>query len=70
MISSLTGPDAVRAAYMGPDGALANADHQLFIEMSTAGPDVVAQLAAAIGSSGARIVDAPVLGAPTALRGG
>ena len=70
VISSLTGPEAVHAAYLGPDGALAGADHQLFIDMSTAGPDSVAELAAATGPSGPRLVDAPILGSPAVVRDG
>ncbi len=38
VILSLTGADAVRAALGGPEGALAAASGQLFIEMSMAGP--------------------------------
>jgi len=64
VISSLTGPDAIRAAYLGPDGALAEAEGKLFVEMSTAGPDLVAELAVAVEAAGARLVDAPILGAP------
>src|SRR6266516_1609758 len=70
VISSLTGPDAVRVAYLGDDGALASARDQLFIDMSTAGADIVAELASAIGQTGARLVDAPIIGAPTLVRSG
>lgn len=70
VISSLTGPDAVRATYFGPDGALASADQQLFIDMSTVGADTVTEFAAAIGPRAARLVDAPILGAPTLVRDG
>jgi len=70
IISSLTGPDAVRAAYLGPNGALASASGQLFIDMSTAGADIVVELASAIGPTGARLVDAPILGAPSVVRDG
>ena len=46
VISSLTGPDAVRSAYLGTDGALGAGNGRLFIEMSTAGPEIVPVLAA------------------------
>ena len=64
IISSLTGPDAVRAAYLGPSGALSAAKGKLIVEMSTAGPDLVADLAKEVAAAGARLVDAPILGAP------
>ena len=64
VISSLTGPDAVRTAYLGPSGALSAAKGKLIVEMSTAGPDLVADLAKEVATAGARLVDAPILGAP------
>jgi 3-hydroxyisobutyrate dehydrogenase/2-hydroxy-3-oxopropionate reductase len=64
VISSLTGPEAVRATYLGPNGALVAAEGRLFIEMSTAGPDLVAELASAVEAAGGHLVDAPILGAP------
>ena len=64
IISSLTGPDAVWAAYLGPTGALSAAKGKLIVEMSTAGPDLVAGLAKEVAAAGARLVDAPILGAP------
>jgi 3-hydroxyisobutyrate dehydrogenase-like beta-hydroxyacid dehydrogenase len=70
VISSLTGPEAVRATYLGPDGAVSEGAGKLFIEMSTAGPDILPQLAADIAAAGGHLVDAPILGAPTAMRAG
>ena len=70
VITSLTGADAVRAALTGPDGALAGAGGQLFVEMSTSGPDVVAELEPRVLATGSSLVDAPIVGAPPAvLRG-
>jgi 3-hydroxyisobutyrate dehydrogenase-like beta-hydroxyacid dehydrogenase len=70
-ITSLTGADAVRAAYGGPAGALAAARGQVFVEMSTSGPDVLAELEPQLGATGSALIDAPILGAPTVvLRGG
>ena len=70
VISSLTGPDAVRATYGGPQGALSAASGQIFVEMSTAGPDVVLELQPQIASAGSALVDAPIVGAPpVVLRG-
>lgn len=70
VISSLTGADAVRAAYMGPAGALSAAEGTLFIEMSTAGADLVTFLAEDVATAGGRLVDAPILGAPPLVRDG
>ena len=70
VITSLTGPDALRATFAGPAGALAAARGQIFVEMSTAGPDVLEELAPLVASTGSTLVDAPVIGAPPAvLRG-
>jgi 3-hydroxyisobutyrate dehydrogenase-like beta-hydroxyacid dehydrogenase len=64
VISSLTGPDAVRAAYVGPDGALSAASGQVFVEMSTAGPDVLAELEPRVVGNASSLVDAPIVGMP------
>ncbi len=52
VVSSLTGPEAVLATYLGPDGALTSGDGKLFVEMSTAGPDLEAALAAHVSCGG------------------
>ncbi len=70
VISSLTGPEAVRAAYLGPDGAVSGARGQVVVEMSTAGPEVVAELEPLLASRGSSLIDAPILGPPTAVRRG
>ena len=62
VISSLTDAGAVRAAYLGPDGAAKAAKGQVFVDMSTAGPDLSREIAAAIEGAGAQFVEAPVLG--------
>lgn len=70
VVSCLAGPDAIFSVFRGPEGALASAQGKLFIEMSTAGPELVADLAVAVHAAGARLVDAPLLGVPTAVREG
>jgi hypothetical protein len=70
VISSLTGPEAVRATYLGPDGALREGTAKLFIEMSTAGPDLLPSLAIEVATAGGRLVDAPIVGTPPAMRAG
>jgi 3-hydroxyisobutyrate dehydrogenase-like beta-hydroxyacid dehydrogenase len=64
VITSLTGADALRATFGGPTGALAGARGQSFVEMSTAGPDVLEELAPLIAKTRSTLVDAPVVGAP------
>ena len=70
VISILTDADAIRAAYLGETGALKAARDQVFIEMSTAGPDVVRELEPAIERAGAKFVECPVVGSVTAMETG
>ena len=70
VVSSLTGPEAVLAAYLGPDGALTAGEGRRFIEMSTAGLDLVSNLAAHVAAVRGTLVDAPILGAPPLVRAG
>lgn len=70
VITSLTGADAVRAAYGGPAGALAAAHGQVFVEMSTSGPELLAELEPQLAATGSTLIDAPILGAPTVVLGG
>jgi 3-hydroxyisobutyrate dehydrogenase/2-hydroxy-3-oxopropionate reductase len=70
VISNLTGPEAVRSTYLGSDGAVSAAAGTLFIEMSTAGPDILPSLAADVAAAGGRLIDAPILGAPPVMRAG
>jgi 3-hydroxyisobutyrate dehydrogenase-like beta-hydroxyacid dehydrogenase len=61
VITSLTGPDALRAVTEGPEGVLAGADGATLIEMSTVGPAAIARLAALVQEPNA-LLEAPVLG--------
>jgi 3-hydroxyisobutyrate dehydrogenase-like beta-hydroxyacid dehydrogenase len=70
VVSSLTGPAAVRAAYLGPDGALTGGEGKRFVEMSTAGPELVSELAVQVAAAGSTLIDAPILGAPPVVRAG
>lgn len=70
VISSLTGPEAVRSAYRGDLGALTAATGQVFVEMSTTGPAVVAELEPLLAGRGSILLDAPIMGAPTAILSG
>jgi 3-hydroxyisobutyrate dehydrogenase-like beta-hydroxyacid dehydrogenase len=70
VISMLTDADAVRTAYLGDEGALKSANGQVFIEMSTAGPSVAAELAPRLEKAGAQYVEAPVIGSVPAVEAG
>jgi 3-hydroxyisobutyrate dehydrogenase-like beta-hydroxyacid dehydrogenase len=70
VISILTDADAIRAAYLGDGGALSAARDQVFIEMSTAGPDVVKELQPVIERAGAKFVECPVVGSISAMETG
>lgn len=70
VISSLTDADAVRAAYLGDEGAAEAAGKQVFVEMSTAGPDVIVEIRRQIESAGAHFIEAPVIGSVPAVEAG
>ena len=62
VISMLTDGDAVRATYLGENGAAKAAQHQVFVEMSTTGPDISNEIAPVVERAGADYIEAPVLG--------
>jgi 3-hydroxyisobutyrate dehydrogenase-like beta-hydroxyacid dehydrogenase len=70
VISMLTDAGAVRTAYLGEDGAAKAAKGQVFVEMSTAGPDVSAEIAPKLERAGAQYVEAPVIGSVPAVEAG
>src|SRR5882762_9672837 len=70
VISMVTDAEAVRTAYLGEDGAVKSARGQVFVEMSTAGPDVSAEIAPRLEKAGAQYVEAPVLGSVPAVEAG
>jgi 3-hydroxyisobutyrate dehydrogenase-like beta-hydroxyacid dehydrogenase len=70
VISMLTDADAVRAAYLGEGGAAQAAKDQVFVEMSTAGPDIAKEIAPRLEAAGAKYVEAPVLGSVGAVEAG
>ncbi len=69
VISCLTGPEAIRAAYRSPGGALEARQAAMYVEMSTAG-DAAVELAPFVEQAGGRLVEAPILGAPTVVAAG
>jgi len=70
VISMLTDADAVRTAYLGEEGAVKAAEGQVFVEMSTAGPDVSADIVPRLDKAGAQYVEAPVIGSVPAVEAG
>jgi 3-hydroxyisobutyrate dehydrogenase-like beta-hydroxyacid dehydrogenase len=70
VISILTDANAVRAAYLGDGGAATVAKSKVFVEMSTAGPDIAKELAPLIDRTGGFFVEAPVLGSIGAVEAG
>lgn len=70
VISILTDANAVRAAYLGDGGAVKAAHNQVFVEMSTAGPDIVREVQPAIERAGAMFVECPVSGSIGAMETG
>jgi 3-hydroxyisobutyrate dehydrogenase-like beta-hydroxyacid dehydrogenase len=70
VISMLTDADAVRTAYLGGEGAVKAAKGQVFVEMSTAGPDVSAEIVPKLNKAGAQLVEAPVIGSVPAVEAG
>jgi len=70
VVSILTDAAAVRNAYLGDQGAAGAARDQVFIEMSTAGPEVVAELQPTIERAGAKFIECPVLGSTVAMETG
>ncbi|SRR5712692_3579827 len=70
VLSILTDASAVRAAYLGEGGAATTPHGQVFVEMSTAGPDIARELAPLVEQAGAKFVEAPVLGSIGAVESG
>ena len=71
VIVSLADDDAVRAAYGGEDGLLAGlGTGQVVADTSTVAPETVRAMAADVAPTGAALVDTPVSGSVSSVRGG
>lgn len=70
VISSLTNDVAVRSVYLGEHGVLRSATDQVYVDASTAGPQVTEELGREAAASGAHLLVAPVLGSVPAVEGG
>jgi 3-hydroxyisobutyrate dehydrogenase-like beta-hydroxyacid dehydrogenase len=70
VLSILTGTDAVRSVYLGPHGALEAGSGRVYVDLTTASPEVHVEVAAAAAAQGAAFVEAPVLGSIPAATSG
>ncbi len=71
VFSMVTGDEALRSVGEGPDGILAGLrPGQVWVDMTTAGPEVSRELARRASERGGCLLDAPVLGSVTTLEQG
>ncbi len=71
VVVSLADDDAVRAAYQGPDGIIAGlATGAVVCDTSTIAPATVRELAAAVRTRGASLLDTPVSGSVALVQSG
>jgi 3-hydroxyisobutyrate dehydrogenase len=72
VISTLTNAAAVRDVYLGPHGAFETPGtlENVFVEMSTAGPESIEELSQEARARGLRLLEAPVLGSVPAVESG
>jgi 3-hydroxyisobutyrate dehydrogenase-like beta-hydroxyacid dehydrogenase len=71
VLTSLPDPKAVRDAWLGADGIVANAAAgTLCIELSTINPQTMRDVAAAASQRDVAVIDCPVSGSPTEARSG
>src|SRR5579862_2622328 len=70
VIVSLPTPDIVKMVAMGANGVAMGSKVKIFIDVSTTGPKVAAELAEALAAKGIAAVDAPVTGGVGGARKG
>ena len=70
VISMVTGPQAIRDVYFGPDGVFQASSIKMIVDLSTIGPGIAQELARAAEQNGARLVEAPVIGSTPAVDSG
>jgi 3-hydroxyisobutyrate dehydrogenase-like beta-hydroxyacid dehydrogenase len=70
LLTMVTGPQALREVYFGPNGVFAAATGGTIIDMSTVGPAAARELANAAELKGAMLVEAPVIGSIPAVNSG
>jgi 3-hydroxyisobutyrate dehydrogenase-like beta-hydroxyacid dehydrogenase len=62
VLASLPTPDIVRAVAIGSDGVVGGGKVKTFIDLSTTGPKIAAEIAAGLAARGIAAIDAPVSG--------
>lgn len=62
VMASLPRPETVREVALGENGVIAGSRRQVFVDLSTTGPRMAQEIAAALGERGVVAVDAPVSG--------
>ncbi|MEE8435168.1 MAG: NAD(P)-dependent oxidoreductase [bacterium] len=62
VLVSLPTPEAVKEVALGSGGVIAGSKIRTFIDLSTTGPAMVREIAAALGEKGITLIDAPVSG--------
>jgi 3-hydroxyisobutyrate dehydrogenase-like beta-hydroxyacid dehydrogenase len=70
VLTSLPSPAALRDVVLGPGGLIEGRSMKALVDLSTTGPGVAKELAAALASVGKKMVDASVNGNPTSARAG
>jgi len=70
VLASLPTPDIVRAVAVGNDGVMSGGRVKTFIDLSTTGPRIAAEIATTLARSGIAAVDAPVSGGVGGARKG
>ena len=64
VLVSLPTPDIVRSIALGSAGVIAGSKVKIFVDLSTTGPKIAAEVAASLAEKGIVAVDAPVSGGP------
>jgi 3-hydroxyisobutyrate dehydrogenase-like beta-hydroxyacid dehydrogenase len=62
VLVSLPTPDIVKQVALGPEGVIAGTGVKTYVDLSTTGPRVAAEVAAALAAKGIASIDAPVSG--------
>ncbi len=70
VLVSLPTPDIVTSVALGENGIIAGSKVRTFVDLSTTGPRVAAEVAAGLAKKGITAVDAPVSGGPSGAEKG
>jgi 3-hydroxyisobutyrate dehydrogenase-like beta-hydroxyacid dehydrogenase len=70
VLACLPTPDVLRTAALSRDGVIAGSKVKVFIDLSTTGPVMAKEVAAALALKGIVALDAPVSGGPTGAENG